>query len=746
MPTIGHPTDPPPAAGRVRSRLTAPLPRLGWLTLVVLLAAGFAVLASRPATPQPHRATGDAAKAERAIEDLLAPGSGRDPIADLPADFTAVTGHVPVRMRAPDGTVRAVHPAGGCSSPWGDDNTRWDYGVGCKAHDLGYDLLRYADAKGQPLDPSLRRRLDDRLSADMHGMCVINPQGSAGLCQLVASLYSVGLVVNSWHQRWGPPRNEPIGPWTIALIVIALLIAARVPALTRSGRPLPGEPKPELTPVERAQAGYLGFLRILALTGLVLAESVLALASWGSAEAGWVWPLTWLLQLVPLFFLAGGHANLLAWRAARACGGGFGDYLAGRIGWLLRPVLAFVTAWLVVPLSLELLDAPDEATAALGRVVLQPLWLLGLYLLVVAATPAMHRLHRSFPHTTPLVLAVAVVAIGLDGHGSVAAHAGGILLALLFQQFAFHYADGRLWRQPRRRLGAGALAAFLALVALTTVGGRARLLIAEPTEYASFAPSLLGVLLIGLVQVCLVALPRQHAVRAIAAGPPARLVAVLRSAPMTAYLLYLSAMLLLAALIAAARTAGLPTTGIDWLAQPRRMLALALIGVPAMLAFLLFERRPAEPDEALTAELTGEFAALEPVRPGPAATQLDAAAAVIGVGYGALGLLGFAAAGITGWSSTPALFGLPLDPLASMVHLLLGWYLLHCVRVRTTTRPWPWLLTAIACVAPMITTPSGPGLVVHGATLLLAVAVAAWRTAPLATLRARSRPVPEATR
>ena len=118
------------------------MPRFSALVGIVLAAAAFAVVASRPDPPQTRPPTGDAAKAERAIEDLLDPASGRDPIADLPADFTKVSGREPVHMKAPDGTVRAVHPGGGCSSPWGA--TEWDYSVGCKAHDLGYDLLRYA--------------------------------------------------------------------------------------------------------------------------------------------------------------------------------------------------------------------------------------------------------------------------------------------------------------------------------------------------------------------------------------------------------------------------------------------------------------------------------------------------------------------------------------------------------------------------------------------------------------------------
>jgi hypothetical protein len=729
VPSGGRLSD-PSTTRRVRLRLTRK-PRLTnrlrarLLVGVVLVAAAFAVIASRPSPPQPEGPpTGDVAKAEQAINDLLAPRSGRDALADLPPDFTAVTGHQPVHLKAPDGTIRTVHPGGGCSSPWGDDNTRWDYSAGCKAHDLGYDLLRYADAKGHPLGPDLRERLDNQLSADMHGMCVINPRGSGGMCQMVASLYTVGLIVNSWHQRWGPPRTEPIGVWTIGLILIAVLIAALVPALTRNRRRPAPLREPDLSPTERAQASYLGVLRLLSVTGIVLAESIMALAYWGSDEASWVWPLTWLLQLVPLFFLAGGHANLLALRASRAAGDGYGHYLAGRVGWLLRPVLAFVAAWLIVPLSLELLQAPEEAIAAFGRVVLQPLWLLGLYLLVVAATPAMHRLHRAFPLLTPLALLTVAVVTGLAGRGSVAAHIGGIVVALLFQQVAFHYADGTLWRIPRGALLITAAAGLAGLIALTTVGGHNKLLIAEPTEYASFAPSLLGMLLVGLVQVCLVALPRERGAGAVAASAPARAVAVVRDAPMTAYLFYLCAMLLIAGLIGAARTAGLPTSGLEWLTQPRRLLALGLIGIPTLLAFLLFERKTPAPAEPVVEE------------PDRGAGHLDTVAAALGVFYGALGIFGFAASGITG--DDPSLFGLPLDSFANLIHLLLGWYLLHTVRARTSARPGPWLLTAAACVGPMLTTVSGPGFAVHGATMLVALSIAVWRLQPT--------PVAESTR
>ncbi|HEX2132499.1 MAG TPA: phospholipase A2 [Actinophytocola sp.] len=705
---------PSPGSGRVHSGM----PRLRWLVAMLLAAAAFAVIASRPNPPVPHEPTGDVAKVAQAIEAQLDPGSGRDPIALLPEDFTEVSGRDPVHREAPDGTMRAVHPDGGCSSPWGD--TRWDYSVGCKAHDLGYDMLRYAAAKGQPLAPDLRERLDDRLSMDMHAQCELNPRGSPASCEVVASLYTVGLVVNSWHQRWGPPRNEPVGVWSIAMVVILLLIVVRAPAVVRRGprrhRPRRALTPPVLSRTEHAQAGYLGILRILALAGIVLAETLLAFTMRGDAEPGWVWPLTWLLQLVPLFFLAGGYANLLVWRGTRAAGAGYGTYLVDRIGWLIRPVLAFVIAWLVVPLSLELLRASDDAVTAFSRLIVQPLWLLGLYLVVVAVTPLMHRLHVLMPLVTPVTLLAGVVALSFVG-GSLAAHAGGVLVALLFGQLAFHYAEGGLWRVPRWVLVAGAVAAFAGLVALTVFGAQPKLQLAEPTGYAAFAPSLAGVLLIGIVQLCLVTLPREPGLRAVAASAPARGLTVVRAAPMTVYLLYLCAMVMLEGLVVVARDAGATGGGIEWLTRPRTMLAVGLVALPTLLAFLWFERRsrPVPQFDAAPDDL---------VEPEPRRTWPETVAAGLGVAFGALGVLGFAVTGLSGWTQNSTLLGLPIDPMANLIHLLLGWYLVHCVHLQTATRPGPWLVTAVASVPPMITTVSGVGTVVHGATMIGALGVA----------------------
>jgi hypothetical protein len=105
-------------------------------------------------------------------------------------------------------------------------------------------------------------------------------------------------------------------------------------------------------------------------------------------------------------------------------------------------------------------------------------------------------------------------------------------------------------------------------------------------------------------------------------------------------------------------------------------------------------------------------------------TWVDTLAAGLGVTYGVLGVLGFAVTGLSGWTQSATLLGLPIDPMASLIHLLLGWYLVHCVHLQTSSRPGPWLVTAIACVPPMITNMSGAGTAVHGVTMVGALAVA----------------------
>lgn len=723
------PVAPPPRGGHRRRGFGRGLGRglttTGRVLLLLVVVVGFGFFASRSAPPPeqgpPH---GDVAMAEQAAHALLDPRTAGEAHEHLPPDFRAVTGAGAGEEAAPDGTVRSVHIDGGCSAPWGDDGTRWNFDTACRAHDLGYDLLRYADAKGHPLDPALRDALDQRLTDDMHATCDTNPRGSGRACHAVASLYAAGMDVNSWHQRWGPPTGEPLGPLLAGVAAIGLLLAFRLRTWRRSRRARPrvvaAPPRPA------APANRWTLLGVAAIGAIVLGESAVALAGWAGVDESWLWPATWLTQFAFVFFFAGGHANLADWRDVRNAGGGYREYLAHRTGWLLRMALVFALVAFAVPTALELMTVPSSTVEVAVRIALHPLWLLGVYVLTAVAAPVMHLLHRKAATVTGVSLVAALSGLVVAAERTqtpVLAGLAALVMALVAQQLALVHAAGRL-----RSARPAAITAVLGTVLL--VGGAWQglvpaTLLGSPAGPPPLAGPVVPVLLLGLVQLSVLRLARTP-LAAVARSPRLRVAAGhAAQAPMSLYLLFLSGMILL---VAAVYLPDLVPSG-----SLRVGLAVAMLAVPALAVFWWFERHAAH--RPPTAPARPPTARLERV--------LAHVATTAGVGYATIGVFGFALSSFRTFGDTPLLPELPLDPIQSLVHLLLGMSLLHTVRTGDSHSPRTWLLTALACVPPLLSATAGPGVftagvVVHTGTGVLAVA------AVLATVwaaRRASRPL-----
>lgn len=691
----------PPAPGtppvpRVRRRLATS----AWLLVLSLAVITFGFVGSRPQTPPDQGPpTGGALAAQQAIEALVHPGPQPTALALLPKDFTKVTGVVPGQLRARDGTVRAVHVDGGCSTPWGDDNTKWDYSVPCKAHDLGYDLLRYADAVGHPLGPGIREALDQRLSNDMHAACAINPMDSPRTCRIVASLYSAGLVVNSWHQRWGPPVGDPIGPLLAGVAVIGCLVIFRLRGWVqhRHGRAAPARPAPSAEPAPPSPWLTVG---VASLVLLILGESAIALARWAGVGAEWLWPFTWVAQLAPVFFFAGGRANAAGWRATRDSGGGYRQYLAHRASWLLRPALIFVVVALLVPLALELLGIPEGTNAAIMRIALHPLWLLGIYLLTVVATPLMLALHRRAAAVSVAGLLVLVVLAELAARafGSpIPRDLAAFGLALLAQQVAF----GRIRTSNRLALAGVTAAGITGLALLTTVGGVIPDLLGAPGAPPALSASVVPLLCLGAAQIGLLGLAAKPLARLTARFAGAARVAM--RAPMSLYLGFLAAMLLVVALV---YLPDHPSAIFNWLRDPRTWFALALLAVPALMVFWWFERHPRE-------------TAVPVVDQPGSGGWLAHAATTLGTGFAVVGLFGFALTRFGGDHGT--IMGLPVDPIQNLIQLLIGVFLLHTVRTGLTGARSTWVVTGLACVPALLSATDSVTVAVHGVTALVAL-------------------------
>lgn len=157
--------------------------------------------------PAPHAAAAsvsapvESAMASAAVADLTSGGPGS--VEDISDDFTAEFGYRPSTL---DGLV--VNPQGDCSSPV---TLPAEFETSCKAHDLGYDLLRYADQRGEPLGPWARQALDSTLDRHMHEACEgrVDPFSRAR-CNAMASIASTFVDLNSRRQDYGAPVVEPV--------------------------------------------------------------------------------------------------------------------------------------------------------------------------------------------------------------------------------------------------------------------------------------------------------------------------------------------------------------------------------------------------------------------------------------------------------------------------------------------------------------------------------------------------------
>jgi hypothetical protein len=190
------------------------------------------------------------------------------------------------------------------------------------------------------------------------------------------------------------------------------------------------------------------------------------------------WLLTWLLQVMPVFFLVGGYAHHVAWHAARRDGVATGDFVRARLRRLFLPT----AVWAACLGALEVLTAlttpgPHRWVWAEFPGLVAPLWFLAAYAALTVLVPVTVPLHDRHG---PAVLGALVGALVLGGvlhratGSTVLGWATAAVVGVLVHQL------GHLWRTadlghatlPVRAAVAGVGLAGLAL--LTTAAGYPR--------------------------------------------------------------------------------------------------------------------------------------------------------------------------------------------------------------------------------------------------------------------------------
>ena len=348
----------------------------------------------------------------------------------------------------------------------------------------------------------------------------------------------------------------------------------------------------------------IDLVRALCVVGVVLLHSIMVGVTVSDAGpafdnasdgTGWIAPLSWLLQVMPLFFVIGGFSGLLAYRRMRERGGTAVGFVAARLHRLLRPAVVTIA---VVGVGLALLTVagvPAELIATAGFRYGQPLWFLGVFLLCQALLPLLATAHERAPFRTIGALAAAAIVVdlvraatGLDGLGFL--NLAFVWMAL--QQLGFFLADGRIDALSRRARSAVGVSAVVLLVVTFLTG------VYSPDLIANINPPTGALLLVGIAHTSLLSLQRERLERFSRRRSVAAFTAFVTARTMTIYLWHMPVLLVMAggtALFALGTGTALPALDSAewWAGRPLWLLTALAVTALVAVAVARFESQPA---------------------------------------------------------------------------------------------------------------------------------------------------------
>ncbi|MCW1822464.1 acyltransferase [Mycolicibacterium conceptionense] len=189
--------------------------------------------------------------------------------------------------------------------------------------------------------------------------------------------------------------------------------------------PSPAEVEAQ-TPAGRDRA--IDVIRIASLVGVVFGHTIMATSTirddvfiWSNllTESTVFQALTWVFQIMPLFFFAGVAASVQSWKP----GSSWGGWLLKRCTRLYRPVFYYLAFWTVALAGLRLV-LPEHVYEPIAGISIQLLWFLGAYVLVLAAVPLLARITTTGQVTGAIIgtyafiAAIDAIRINIDGYAS----------------------------------------------------------------------------------------------------------------------------------------------------------------------------------------------------------------------------------------------------------------------------------------------------------------------------------------
>jgi surface polysaccharide O-acyltransferase-like enzyme len=363
------------------------------------------------------------------------------------------------------------------------------------------------------------------------------------------------------------------------------------------------------TPPERNR--YVDFLRAVSILCVIFGHWLIATGYYSEGKLApgdvleiepWTQWLTWIFQVMPVFFIVGGYANAVSLESARRRRVAYAGWLATRLNRLISPLLLLLLAWAMIALIMHWLGVSRGVIQLASKAALVPIWFLAIYVMVVILAPATHAAWRRWGLAT-LVAGVALTAI-VDLAFFVAdltwlGWSNYFWVWLTVHQLGYAWRDGRLGG-PIRRLTYSALG-LIGLMLLVFTGPYPLAMVGSPGPgISNTLPPKITLLALAVFQFGLL-LSLETPMRRLLNGAHLWTATVLiNSMIMTLYLWHLTVMVIVVSLAYLADGFGLglePGSAHWWWTRPLWLAALTLALVPVALLLSPLERR-ARPTDA----------------------------------------------------------------------------------------------------------------------------------------------------
>ncbi len=355
-----------------------------------------------------------------------------------------------------------------------------------------------------------------------------------------------------------------------------------------------------LTPASRNRAA--DFYRIAAICFVVLGHWMLiaAYAPQGElelrnllAQQPWTQLLTWLFQVMPVFFFVGGYSNAASWSSARKTPEKRRLWATARLRRLLRPVVPLVVLWAIAAAIAYQLGTDPDLVRDTSRAALIPVWFLAVYIMVSLVVPITYAFWERLGLWSIAILAglaILVDAIGVGmGQGWLRwANYAWIWLAV--------HQLGYWWWRNEITLPHAAILAALGGVLMACLMGPAdyplSMVSVAGEAFSNTRPPTTAMLALGSMQIGLLLMLAKPVSAWLQRETPWALVIVVGQSIMTIYLWHITVAILLMGLSLAVGGFGLqtvPGSGAWWAWRPAWLLVMMLCLLPFLAVFGRFE-------------------------------------------------------------------------------------------------------------------------------------------------------------